>query len=47
MSAMKEFAEDVSIEMGFGGEINDAVLSEAQRRLDSDKETTIEENREE
>ncbi len=33
MSAMKRFAEDVSVEMGFEGEINDEVLIEAQRRL--------------
>ena len=34
MSAIKNFAELVSVEMGLGGEINDAVLAEAQRRLD-------------
>lgn len=34
MSAMKRYAEEVSVEMGFGGEINDEVLEEAQRRLD-------------
>ena len=34
MSLMKRFAEQVSVELGFGGEINDEVLEEAQRRLD-------------
>ncbi len=34
MSYMKRFAEEVSISMGLGGEINDEVLAEAQRRLD-------------
>ena len=34
MSAMKRYAEDVSVEMGFHGELTDAVLVEAQRRLD-------------
>ena len=35
MSQMKRFAEQVSIEMGFNGELNDEVLEEAQRRLQS------------
>lgn len=34
MSAMKQFAEDVSEDMGLDGEITDAVLNEAQRRLE-------------
>lgn len=34
MGAMKRYAEDVSVDMGFEGEINDEVLMEAQRRLD-------------
>jgi len=33
MSRMKRFAEDVSVEMGHDGEINDEVLQEADRRL--------------
>lgn len=33
MSAMKRFAENVSVDMGFGGEITGAVMHEAQRRL--------------
>lgn len=35
MSAMKRFAENVSVEMGFDGELNDEVLAEADRRLKS------------
>jgi len=35
MSYMKRYAEEVSVSMGFGGEINDEVLAEAQRRLDA------------
>lgn len=31
---MKRYAENVSVDMGFEGEINDEVLAEAQRRLD-------------
>ena len=38
MSAMKRYAEEVSVDMGFGGEINDEVLAEAQRRLDEEAE---------
>ncbi len=34
MGAMKRFAEDVSVDMGLDGELNDDVLAEAQRRLD-------------
>ena len=34
MGAMKRFAEDVSVDMGYGGEINDHVLKEAQERLE-------------
>lgn len=34
MGAMKRYAESVSEEMNFGGEINFEVLAEAQRRLD-------------
>ena len=34
MSYMKSFLEDVSVEMGFGGAINDRVQIESQRRLD-------------
>ena len=33
MSMMKRFAEEISVEMGFDGELNDQVLEEAQRRL--------------
>jgi hypothetical protein len=33
MGMMKRFAEEVSIEMGFDGELNDVVLEEASRRL--------------
>lgn len=32
--AVKQFAENVSVEMGLGGEITDEVLAEAQRRMD-------------
>jgi len=35
MGAMKRFAEDVSVEMGFGGELNDLVLTEAHRQLEA------------
>lgn len=31
--AMKRFVEEVSVDMGLGGEISDEVLAEAQRRL--------------
>ena len=34
MGAIKRFAEEVSVDMGLGGEINEEVLAEAQRRLD-------------
>jgi len=34
MGAMKRYAEEISVEMNFGGEINSEVLAEAQRRLD-------------
>jgi nicotinamidase/pyrazinamidase len=33
MSMMKRFAEDVSVEMGYDGELNEKVLAEGQRRL--------------
>ncbi len=33
MSRMKAYAEKVSEDMGFDGEINDRVMEEAQRRL--------------
>lgn len=33
-SAMKRMLEDISVEMGLGGEINDEVMAEGQRRLD-------------
>jgi len=33
MSCMKRYAENVSVEMGCGGELTDEVLSEADRRL--------------
>lgn len=36
MSQMKRYAEEVSGEMGFGGELTDEVLIEAQRRLDGE-----------
>jgi hypothetical protein len=35
MSRMKNFAMKVSEEMGFGGDLTDEVLVEAQRRLDA------------
>lgn len=35
MSAMKAFAEDISEEMGLGGEITDEVMEEANERLKS------------
>ena len=35
MGAMKRYAEQISMEMGFGGEINGAVLREGQKRLDA------------
>jgi len=41
MSAMKRFAEDVSVDMGYGGEINDEVLDEAQRRLDATSDNHV------
>lgn len=44
MSAMKRYAEQVSVEMGFGGEINDEVLAEAQRRLDETEVESSDEN---
>lgn len=34
MGAMKRYAEQVSVELGYDGELNDEVLQEAQRRLD-------------
>ena len=40
MSAMKRFAEDVSVDMGYDGEINDEVLAEAHRRLDATSDNT-------
>jgi len=33
---MKRFLEDISVEMGFGGEINDRVIAEGQKRLNQD-----------
>jgi hypothetical protein len=33
MSRMKHYAEQVSIDMGLGGELTDEVLAEADRRL--------------
>jgi len=33
MSKMKRYAEQVSVEMGYDGEINNEVLAEAQKRL--------------
>jgi len=30
---MKRWLEDISVEMGHGGEINEAVMAEGQRRL--------------
>lgn len=33
--AMKRMLEDISVEMGLGGEINDEVVAEGQRRLDA------------
>ena len=38
MGAMKRLAEDVSVDMGLGGEISEEVLEEAQRRLQAGKE---------
>lgn len=35
MGAMKRYAETVSVDLGFDGEINDEVMAEAQRRLDA------------
>lgn len=39
--AMKRFVEDVSVDMGLGGEINDEVLAEAQHRLDQPPEERV------
>ena len=39
MGAMKRYAEDVSVDMGFDGVINDEVMVEAQRRLDEARRT--------
>ena len=33
MSAMKRYCEEVSVDMGCDGEINDAVMDEADRRM--------------
>jgi len=33
MSAIKRFAEEVSVSMGLGGEITEEVLEEAERRM--------------
>jgi len=33
--AMKRMLEDISVEMGYGGEINDEVMAEGQRRMDA------------
>ncbi len=38
MSAIKAFAEDISEEMGLGGEITDEVMEEANQRLKDLKE---------
>jgi len=35
MSRIKRYAEEVSVDMGLDGEITDAVLDEAQLRLDA------------
>ena len=40
MAMMKRYAEEVSVELGFGGELNDQVLQEAQRRIDGDMKAT-------
>ena len=37
MSAMKRYCEDVSVDMGPDGEINDAVMEEAGRRLKAEE----------
>ena len=43
MSAMKAFAEAVSVELGYDGEINDHVLEVADSRLKGeDDDDTIE-----
>ena len=34
MSYMKQYAEEVSCELGYQGELNDEVLAEAQARID-------------
>ena len=34
MSMMKRWLEEISVDMGYGGEINDEVMAEGQRRLD-------------
>lgn len=34
MGLMKRYAEQISVELGFDGELNDEVLKEAQRRID-------------
>lgn len=36
MGQIKRFAEEVSVELGFGGEINDRVLAEARSRFESE-----------
>ena len=33
MSMMKHWLEGLSVEMGFGGEINDAVIEAAEKRM--------------
>ena len=33
MGKMKKFAEDVSVELGFGGELTNEVLNHAQKKL--------------
>jgi hypothetical protein len=40
MSAIKRFAEAVSVEMGYGGELTPEVLKEADRRLKKDNQST-------
>jgi hypothetical protein len=35
MGAVKRYLEELSEEMGFGGEINEEVLAEARRRAES------------
>lgn len=41
MGRMKDFAMDVSNELGYDGELNDEVLEEAQRRLDEESQVLL------